>query len=168
MWTRVGRRAVAGVAGAGVAGAGPLVRLEAQVLGQLLGQPAFEHRLGHLPQQPVLPEQLHTLLASPTHQLLGERGVHHRLVSVPGFTTAPFHRLSLGHIAHRVSSPSRPHGPGSKSRTYTDGLTGPLKARGVADVLIAVCDGLVGLPEAINAGWTKTRVQTCIVHLIRA
>jgi putative transposase len=43
-----------------------------------------------------------------------------------------------------------------------------LKARGVADVLIAVCDGLTGLPEAINAVWPQTRVQTCIVHLIRA
>jgi putative transposase len=43
-----------------------------------------------------------------------------------------------------------------------------LKARGVADVLIAVCDGLTGLPEAITAVWPQTRVQTCIVHLIRA
>jgi putative transposase len=43
-----------------------------------------------------------------------------------------------------------------------------LKARGVSDVLIAVCDGLAGLPEAINAVWPQTRVQTCIVHLIRA
>src|SRR3954454_7672591 len=43
-----------------------------------------------------------------------------------------------------------------------------LKARGVADVLIAVCDRLTGLPEAINAVWPQTRVQTCIVHLIRA
>jgi putative transposase len=43
-----------------------------------------------------------------------------------------------------------------------------LKARGVADVLIAVCDGLTGLPEAINVVWPQTRVQTCIVHLIRA
>jgi putative transposase len=43
-----------------------------------------------------------------------------------------------------------------------------LKARGVDDVLIAVCDGLVGLPEAINAVWPGTIVQTCIVHLVRA
>jgi len=43
-----------------------------------------------------------------------------------------------------------------------------LKARGVQDVLIAVCDGLTGLPEAINAVWPQTKVQTCIVHLIRA
>ncbi len=43
-----------------------------------------------------------------------------------------------------------------------------LRSRGVEDVLIAVCDGLSGLPEAINAVWPKTKVQTCIVHLIRA
>jgi len=34
-------------------------------------------------------------------------------------------------------------------------------------VLIAVCDGLKGLPEAINTTWTQTVVQQCIVHLIR-
>ena len=43
-----------------------------------------------------------------------------------------------------------------------------LKSRGVEDVLIAVCDGLTGLPDAINAVWPQAKVQTCIVHLIRA
>lgn len=42
-----------------------------------------------------------------------------------------------------------------------------LKNRGVEDVLIAVCDGLKGLPEAINTTWEQTVVQQCIVHLIR-
>ncbi len=42
-----------------------------------------------------------------------------------------------------------------------------LKARGVADVLIAVVDGLKGFPEAINAVFPQTLVQTCVVHLIR-
>lgn len=42
-----------------------------------------------------------------------------------------------------------------------------LKARGVEDILIAVVDGLNGFPEAINAAFAKTIVQTCIVHLIR-
>ncbi|MDQ1218006.1 putative transposase [Microbacterium arborescens] len=41
------------------------------------------------------------------------------------------------------------------------------KNRGVEDVLIAVCDGLKGLPEAINTTWEQTVVQQCIVHLIR-
>ena len=39
---------------------------------------------------------------------------------------------------------------------------------GVADVLIACCDGLTGFPEAIEASWPNTVVQTCVVHLIRA
>jgi putative transposase len=43
-----------------------------------------------------------------------------------------------------------------------------LKARGVEDVLIVVCDGLTGLPAAIEAVWPAAKVQTCIVHLIRA
>ena len=42
-----------------------------------------------------------------------------------------------------------------------------LKTRGVGDVLIAVVDGLKGFPEAINAVFPQTVVQTCIVHLIR-
>jgi putative transposase len=42
-----------------------------------------------------------------------------------------------------------------------------LKSRGVADILIAVVDGLKGFPEAINAAFPEAVVQTCIVHLIR-
>lgn len=43
-----------------------------------------------------------------------------------------------------------------------------LANRGVTDILIACCDGLQGLPEAIEATFSKTTVQTCVVHLIRA
>lgn len=42
-----------------------------------------------------------------------------------------------------------------------------LKTRGVADILVAVVDGLKGFPEAIAATFPQTTVQTCIVHLIR-
>lgn len=42
-----------------------------------------------------------------------------------------------------------------------------LKNRGLQDILIAVVDGLKGFPEAINAVFPQTIVQTCIVHLIR-
>ena len=35
-------------------------------------------------------------------------------------------------------------------------------------MLIACCDGLTGFPEAIEATWPHTVVQTCVVHLIRA
>lgn len=43
-----------------------------------------------------------------------------------------------------------------------------LRNRGVRRVLIACCDGLEGLPEAIETIWPYTIVQTCVVHLIRA
>ena len=43
-----------------------------------------------------------------------------------------------------------------------------LANRGVKDVLIVCCDGLTGLPEAIEATWPQATVQTCVVHLIRA
>ena len=42
-----------------------------------------------------------------------------------------------------------------------------LKNRGVQDILIACCDGLKGFPDAIEAVFPKTVVQTCIVHMIR-
>ena len=48
------------------------------------------------------------------------------------------------------------------------GVLTDLRNRGVRDVLIACCDGLVGLPEAIETVWPHTVVQTCVVHLIRA
>jgi putative transposase len=43
-----------------------------------------------------------------------------------------------------------------------------IKARGVEDVIVVVCDGLTGLPAAVEAVWPGAIVQTCIVHLTRA
>jgi putative transposase len=42
-----------------------------------------------------------------------------------------------------------------------------LRNRGVEDVLFVCCDGLKGLPEAIETVWPQTSVQTCVVHLVR-
>ena len=42
-----------------------------------------------------------------------------------------------------------------------------LKQRGVNDILVCCVDGLKGFPEAIEAIYPTTTVQTCIVHLIR-
>ncbi|WP_328609104.1 IS256 family transposase [Amycolatopsis sp. NBC_00345] len=42
-----------------------------------------------------------------------------------------------------------------------------LRNRGVKDILIACCDGLTGLPDAIHAIFPDTVVQTCVVHVIR-
>jgi putative transposase len=46
-------------------------------------------------------------------------------------------------------------------------IVNELRNRGVRDILIAVVDGLKGFPEAINAAFPQTLVQTCIVHLLR-
>ncbi|MGI5485662.1 IS256 family transposase [Microtetraspora malaysiensis] len=43
-----------------------------------------------------------------------------------------------------------------------------IKNRGVGDVLMMVCDGLKGLPQAIEQVWPQVVVQTCVVHLLRA
>lgn len=42
-----------------------------------------------------------------------------------------------------------------------------LNNRGVKDIFIACVDGLTGFPDAINAVFPQTKVQLCIVHLIR-
>ena len=47
-------------------------------------------------------------------------------------------------------------------KVFTD-----LKTRGCEDILIAVTDGLKGMPEALEAAYPRTTLQTCLVHLIR-
>jgi len=42
-----------------------------------------------------------------------------------------------------------------------------IKNRGVSDIFIACVDGLTGFPEAIEAIFPKTKVQLCIVHMVR-
>ncbi len=42
-----------------------------------------------------------------------------------------------------------------------------LKNRGVKDIFIACVDGLKGFPEAIEAIFSKTQIQLCIVHMVR-
>lgn len=42
-----------------------------------------------------------------------------------------------------------------------------IKNRGLTDVFFLVCDGLKGMPDAVNNIWPLTTVQTCIIHLLR-
>ena len=58
------------------------------------------------------------------------------------------------------------HGDGEGAKYWLRVLS-EIKNRGVRDVLMLVCDGLKGLPDAVNATWDKAIVQTCIVHLLR-
>jgi putative transposase len=58
------------------------------------------------------------------------------------------------------------HGDGEGAKYWLRVLS-EIKNRGTRDVLMVVCDGLKGLPDAVNAVWDKAIVQTCIVHLLR-
>jgi transposase-like protein len=43
-----------------------------------------------------------------------------------------------------------------------------LKSRGLRDIFVACIDGLSGFAEAVHAAYPETKVQPCIVHLVRA
>lgn len=43
-----------------------------------------------------------------------------------------------------------------------------IRNRGARDILILCCDGLTGLPAAVNSIYPETVVQTCVVHLLRS
>ena len=59
-------------------------------------------------------------------------------------------------------------GDGGEGAKHWLAVLTELRNRGVADVLMLVCDGLKGLPEAVEQVWPRTVVQTCVVHLVRA
>ena len=42
-----------------------------------------------------------------------------------------------------------------------------LQNRGIQDIFIACVDGLTGFPEAITVVYPRTKVQLCIVHMVR-
>jgi len=58
------------------------------------------------------------------------------------------------------------HGDGEGAKYWLRVLT-EVKNRGTRDVLMVVCDGLKGLPDAIAQAWPQAITQTCIVHLLR-
>jgi transposase-like protein len=58
------------------------------------------------------------------------------------------------------------HGDGEGAKFWLRVLA-EVKNRGTRDVLMVVCDGLKGLPDAIGQVWPQAVTQTCIVHLLR-
>jgi transposase-like protein len=48
------------------------------------------------------------------------------------------------------------------------GVLTEIRNRGTQDILIACMDGLSGFPEAVRTVYPDTRVQLCIVHMIRS
>jgi putative transposase len=82
-------------------------------------------------------------------------------------------RNRAAHIAVGVDLDGTKHVLGiwvqaSEGAKFWAGVCAELRNRGVRDVLIVCCDGLTGFPEAVEATWPQTTVQTCTVHLIRA
>ena len=59
-------------------------------------------------------------------------------------------------------------GDGGEGAKFWLAVLTEIRNRGVADVVFCCCDGLKGLPDAIEATWPEAIVQTCVVHLIRA
>jgi len=59
-------------------------------------------------------------------------------------------------------------GDGGEGSKYWLSVLSELRNRGLHDVLIVCCDGLKGLPDAIEATWPQALTQTCVVHLLRA
>jgi putative transposase len=64
-------------------------------------------------------------------------------------------------------APSVTGGPVGEGAKYWLHVLTEIKNRGVNDVLMVVCDGLTGLPDAISTVWPQTITQTCVVHLLR-
>jgi len=58
------------------------------------------------------------------------------------------------------------HGDGEGSKFWLRVLS-EIKNRGTQDVCIVVCDGLKGLPAAIETVWPEAITQTCVIHLLR-
>ncbi|MCZ8993951.1 IS256 family transposase, partial [Escherichia albertii] len=82
-------------------------------------------------------------------------------------------RSKAAHIAVGVDMDGIKHVLGiwvqnSEGAAFWAHVCAELANRGIRDVLIVCCDGLTGLPEAIEATWPDSLVQTCVVHLIRA
>ncbi|GAB3278776.1 hypothetical protein GCM10027589_05040 [Actinocorallia lasiicapitis] len=58
-------------------------------------------------------------------------------------------------------------GDGGEGAKFWAHVLTELRNRGLKDALMVVCDGLKGLPDAINQVWPLAVTQTCIVHLLR-
>ena len=59
-------------------------------------------------------------------------------------------------------------GDGGEGAKFWLTVLDEIRRRGVHDVLIVCCDGLKGLPDAIETVWPQALVQTCVIHLMRA
>ncbi|MCL2816392.1 MAG: IS256 family transposase, partial [Oscillospiraceae bacterium] len=55
----------------------------------------------------------------------------------------------------------------AESAKYWLSVLNSLKNRGVKEILVLCADGLSGIKEAVEAAFSKTEYQRCIVHMVR-
>lgn len=80
--------------------------------------------------------------------------------------------IKVAHLVVGVDVEGRKHALGvwiaeAEGAKFWHSVLTQLRNRGLRDILIACCDGLAGLPEAITTVFPATVVQTCVVHVIR-
>ncbi len=80
--------------------------------------------------------------------------------------------IKVAHLVVGVDVDGRKHALGlwiaeTEGAKFWHSVLTQLRNRGLRDVLIACCDGLSGLPDAITAVFPNTVVQTCVVHVLR-
>jgi putative transposase len=109
------------------------------------------------PLDPVYP----VIFIDAIHVKIRDGKVANRPVYVALAVTAEGHRDILGLWAGDASA-------GGEGAKYWLHVLTEIKNRGVNDVLMVVCDGLTGLPDAVTATWPATITQTSSVHHDRA
>ena len=80
--------------------------------------------------------------------------------------------IKVAHLVIGVDVDGRKHALGcwiaeTEGAKFWHSVLTQLRNRGLRDILIACCDGLTGLPDAITSVFPDTVVQTCVVHVIR-
>ena len=80
--------------------------------------------------------------------------------------------VKVAHLVIGVDVEGRKHALGvwiaeAEGAKFWHSVLTALRNRGLRDILIACCDGLTGLPEAITSVFPDTVVQTCVVHVVR-
>lgn len=77
------------------------------------------------------------------------------------------------YVALGVDAEGRKHvlgiwmGDGGEGAKFWLSVLTEVRQRGATDVFFVCCDGLKGLPDAIEATWPQAVVQTCVIHLLR-
>lgn len=80
--------------------------------------------------------------------------------------------VKTGYLVIGVDVEGRKHVLGcwiadSEGAKFWQKIMTDLRNRGLRDILVACCDGLTGLPDAIRSAFPNAVVQTCVVHVIR-